>query len=137
MNALPDVEIVLADQRPLIPAAVQALLRQTDWANERPLDGIETMLAGSLCIGAWQGDQLVGFARVLTDEVYRALIEDVVVEESLRGQGIGAKILRVLLARLAHVDLIVLATSDERVPFYERLGFTHSKNNNLERRRPD
>ncbi len=77
--------------RPLPLDAVQRLLAQTDWAAHRSPADLQTMLAGSVCVGAWQADRLVGFARVITDGVYRALLEDVVVDEVLARPGDRAR----------------------------------------------
>jgi predicted GNAT family N-acyltransferase len=109
--------------RPLPLDAVQRLLAQTDWAAHRSPADLQTMLAGSVCVGAWQADRLVGFARVITDGVYRALLEDVVVDESLRGQGIGRVLVERLLERLAHVQQILLVCGDHLIPFYDQFGF--------------
>jgi hypothetical protein len=75
-------------ERPLAPQDVQRLLKQTSWASHRDIPGIEKMLENSfLTIGVWDDDRLIlrrlrSFARVLSDGVYRALIDDVVVDES-------------------------------------------------------
>jgi predicted GNAT family N-acyltransferase len=108
---------------PLPLDAVQRLLTQTDWAANRSPADLQTVLAGSVCIGAWEDDQLVGFARAITDGVYRALLEDVVVDESLRGQGIGRALVEKLLEHLAPVQQILLVCGDHLVPFYAQFGF--------------
>jgi len=111
-------------ERPLVPQDVQQLLKQTGWASARDIPGIEKMLANSfLTVGVWDDDRLIGFARVLSDGVYRALIDDVVVDESYRGKGIGTEMMKHLLSRLEQVEEIFLRTGKEMVPFYERLGF--------------
>ena len=115
-------------ERPLVPQDVQRLLKQTSWASHRDIPGIEKMLKNSfLTIGVWDDDRLIGFARVLSDGVYRALIDDVVVDESYRGKGIGTEIMKHLLSRLEQVEEIFLRTGKEMVPFYEGLGFTLSR----------
>lgn len=74
-------------------------------------------------LGAWQGDRLVGFARVLTDGLYRALIDDVIVDASLRGQNLGSRMMQRLAERLAGVEEIFLRCEPDMAPFYERLGY--------------
>ena len=106
---------------------LQHLLRQTSWANQRSLEGIQKMLKGTpLTLGAWDGDRLVGFVRVITDGVYRALIDDVVVEESKRGAGIGSELMRRVVERLAEVEEVFLRCGKHVVPFYERHRFERS-----------
>ena len=110
--------------RPISPDALYQLYQQTDWANTRPVSDIGSMLERtSLCLGAWQGEQLVGFARVLTDDQYRAFIEDVVITEEVRGQGLGLALIRHLMERLAHVQDVSLGCVEGLVSFYERFGF--------------
>src|ERR1700733_3750979 len=63
------------------------LHRSVDWANDRTQEKIQKMIDHtSLIITAWDGQKLIGMARVLTDYTYRAIIHDVIVEEAYRGQ---------------------------------------------------
>ena len=106
---------------------LQSLLRQTGWANQRSIEGIEKMLEGTpITLGAWEDGRLVGFVRVITDGIYRALIDDVVVDESKRGTGIGSELMRRVVERLAEVEEVFLRCGEHVVPFYERHGFERS-----------
>ena len=60
---------------PINPEALRVLLGQTDWADTRsPLD-IQRMLDRSqITLGVWNEDRLIAFSRVITDDMYRALI---------------------------------------------------------------
>jgi GNAT superfamily N-acetyltransferase len=109
-----------------VPAqALLELMLQTGWGKGRHVNGLETMLAGSsIVLSVWNGDRLVGFARALTDGVYRALIEDVIVDESYRARGIGSEIVRMLIDRLSHVEHVYLFTGESLERYYERFGFT-------------
>jgi len=77
-----------------------------------------------VAVCAWDGDQLVGFGRVLTDYVYRATIWDVIVDKAYQKQGIGSEIVQRILhhPRLKRVELFWLCT--RRPKFYEKLGFS-------------
>ena len=70
-------------------------------------------------------DRLVGFARVLTDAVYRAFVYDVVVDHRHRESGLGRVLLDAIVGHptLARVETIELACQPELVPFYRRWGF--------------
>ena len=106
---------------------LQDLLRQAGWANRRSVEGIQQMLDGTpLTLGAWEGDRLVGFVRVITDGIYRALIDDVVVEASKRGTGIGSELMQRITERLAEVEEVFLRCGEHVVPFYERHRFERS-----------
>lgn len=112
------------------PADVLRLLHQTTWAKNRTLAPVAAMIERSLCVSATTADgRLVGFARALTDGHYRAFIEDVVVDEAHRGQGIGRGLVETLLAELTTIEEIILACSDENISFYERFGFAGSTGN--------
>ncbi|HEV7276583.1 MAG TPA: GNAT family N-acetyltransferase [Devosiaceae bacterium] len=110
--------------RPISIPGLRALLRQTTWANAR----LETDIAESVAntpvqLGVWDGEKLVAYARVITDGRFRALIDDVVVDQSLRGAGIGTEIMKRLLERLSSVEGVFLLTSDENARYYARFGF--------------
>lgn len=128
-----------------IPTASQLvrLFHQAPWAKDRSPEQTQEMLRQTdLVLCAWDGDQLVGFGRVLTDFMYRATIWDVIVDRAYHKQGIGTEIVRRILhhPRLVQVELFWLCT--RRPGFYERLGFSskeqtgmvwsRSKNSRLE-----
>lgn len=103
---------------------LQALFAQTSWAQHRSVEGIETMLrltgAG---VTARSRGALVGFARALTDDAYRALIYDVVVDRTWRGRGVGRELVGRLLGQLRGVEEVRLFCGAELVPFYAGMGF--------------
>ena len=104
--------------------ALRGLLAQMEWARGRKEDDIAVMLQRSLVkLGVWEGDDLVGFCRAFGDGVYRAVIDDVVVDEQHRNKGIGREMMRLLMERLAEVEVVTLGCEDDVAGFYERLGF--------------
>ena len=76
----------------------------------------------ALC--AWDGDQLIGFGRVLTDFMYRATIWDVIVDKAYQKQGHrnGNRATHLNHPRLKRVELFWLCT--RRPGFYAKLGFS-------------
>jgi predicted GNAT family N-acyltransferase len=99
------------------------------WTSERELPDVEAMLESTDLVVALihrPSDRLVGFARVLTDFVYQALVLDVIVAEDLRGTGLGATLMDAVVnhPRLTSVRTFELACQPELVPFYSRWGFT-------------
>jgi GNAT superfamily N-acetyltransferase len=113
--------------RPIEPEQLQPLFRQTGWARNRNIEGIKKMLqATPIMIGAWDGDHLIGYARAITDGIYRALIDDVVVDESKRGQGVGSELMRRLIEHLDSIEEIFLRCGENVVLFYERHNFERS-----------
>jgi GNAT superfamily N-acetyltransferase len=52
---------------------------------------VERAIAGSHCLGAYRDDAQVAFARMITDHATFAWLADVWVDESVRGQGLGRR----------------------------------------------
>jgi ribosomal protein S18 acetylase RimI-like enzyme len=61
-----------------------------------------------LAVGAWEDERLIGFARAVSDGVFRAYIEDVVVHENYRRSGIGQKLLSRLMNELSDIETVSL-----------------------------
>ena len=124
-------------ERPVSPDELRHLMRQAHWAAERTPEGLASLLAATdVAVGAWEGDRLVGFARALSDGVYRALVDDVVVDEAWRGRGIGDELVRRLLERLAGVETVFLRCGEDLVPYYERHGFEKARSVTMDHRKP-
>lgn len=116
--------LVYSFTEPINPESLQHLFQQTDWAKNRPPINLQKMLDNSeLVLGVWDNDYLVGFARAVTDDIYRAWIEDVVVDEDYRQQGVGSQIIQKLLKRLEHIQLVMLDCDPDLVPFYKKHQF--------------
>jgi len=82
-------------------------------------------------------DQVVGFARVLTDFTYVALVLDVVVSEAYQGAGLGALLMDSIVRhpKLVDVRSVELVCQPDLVPFYRRWGFTDQVGRSLLMRR--
>jgi GNAT superfamily N-acetyltransferase len=106
-----------------------ALYQREWWSQRRTLGDVRRMLAGTDLIFAFEdapSGELVAFARVLTDTVYRAYLFDVIVKESHRGQGLGRAIVDAVLKHptLATIEKLYLWCRPELVPFYQEFGFS-------------
>ncbi len=119
------------------------LYRETWWASDRTLKDVRRMLAHSdIVLGLHddQQDRLVGFARILTDSVYKAFLLDVMVAESYRGLGLGRYLIDTVLTlpELASVRDIQLYCLPDMVAFYEKWDFSADLQGALalRRRRP-
>jgi len=104
------------------------LYQQGWWTKGRSLQETEKCVIGSqICIGAIdQNNDLLGFARVLTDYTFKALIFDVIVRRDQRGKGIGDELLSVIkthseLQAVKHFELYCLPDMSN---FYTKHGFS-------------
>jgi GNAT superfamily N-acetyltransferase len=99
------------------------------WSVGRSLADVRTMLQYSdFIFGVVTADsqQLLAFARVLTDCVFKALVLDLIVHPEHRSVGLGSFLMEHILAHpvLSHVRHIELYCLPERMQFYHRYGFT-------------
>tara|TARA_Y100001968_G_scaffold137140_1_gene125363 strand:- start:123 stop:578 length:456 start_codon:yes stop_codon:yes gene_type:complete len=101
------------------------LNRNAFWAQDRTLKDLKKCLANSdVIISIWQGNQIVGFGRALTDGVYRGVLWDVVIDKEHQGKGYGKLIIKNLLnsKKLKNTKKIYLMTTNKKL-FYSQLDF--------------
>ena len=87
---------------------------------------IPGMVKNSTCFaGAFDHDRMIGMGRAVSDNVSDAYIQDIVVLNEYRGQGIGGEIVKVLIRELKAkgIDWIGLIGEPGTEEFYARLGF--------------
>ncbi|WP_091696830.1 GNAT family N-acetyltransferase [Micrococcus terreus] len=77
---------------------------------------------------AWDGDRLVGPARVISDGATIAYLQDVLVHPGLHQRGIGRRLVQAAFEPFAAVHQKVLLTDDDdsQRAFYTALGFTET-----------
>jgi len=130
--------IEIKEGYPLAPEALQALFEHAPWARRRTTEEICIMLENTdYHFSAWDGQRLVGFARVLTDRVYRATLWDVVVHPDYQGKGVGDEMMNKILAHpvLSKIEKFWLNTKD-KFGFYEKFGFVRSDQGMVRLRSP-
>ena len=109
---------------PINPEELHALFQQAHLAGKRsPLDIQQLLDHSQITLGVWDEDRLIAFARAITDDLFRALINDVVVDRAYRGQGITARMLDKMLKRMQHIEAIMLDCLPELGDFYAQFGF--------------
>jgi GNAT superfamily N-acetyltransferase len=111
-----------------IPAdGVIALYQAARWWPQRTADQVSAVLGSSPAVGAWHGEELVGFARAVTDGILRAYVEDVVVSPDWRSTGIGQALMDCLVDALGPIPVVTLFCVPDLVPYYERHSFRRTK----------
>lgn len=104
------------------------LFETTGWNSTYQADAaaLERALQGSYyLVAAWDGDELVGFGRVVSDGVLYAMIYDMIVTPDYQGHGIGTAILErlVMKCRVDGIREIQLFSARGKAPFYRKRGF--------------
>ncbi len=121
------MEYLSGSERAIDAADVRRLYDGAGWWPGWETEGIARAVSSSICVGAWEGEQLIGFTRALSDGVHRAYIEDVVIDPDYRGRGIGEAMVARLVRDIGPVHIVSLFCEPERVAFYSRNGFQASK----------
>jgi ribosomal protein S18 acetylase RimI-like enzyme len=121
-------------------AAVAALIPQLSRSSPAPSkEALSRIVAdpGATLFVARDGQRVVGMLTLITFEIptaVRAWIEDVVVDEAGRGQGVGAALVQAALERSAErgartVDLTSRPDREAANRLYVRMGFEARKTN--------
>ena len=71
--------------------AIHAFLTGSYWSRGIPVEVVARAVAGSVCVGAFDGAAQVGFARLVTDRATFAYLADVYVLEPYRGRGLARR----------------------------------------------
>ena len=111
------------DQLPSV-SELSELFAQAHWSRQRKRDDIEGLLAKTdVFVTIREGTKLVGFGRALSDGVFRALLDDIIVAQTHRGQGVGHLIVKSLMSQLPDIEEVYLHTDHDLRTFYGELGF--------------
>lgn len=97
------------------------------WSGGRREAEVRKMLANSQLNIAIVDDtqQLIAYARVLTDWVFKALIFDIIVKQEWRSRGLGKMLIEKIVEhpRLRQVKHLELYCLKEMIPFYQKWDF--------------
>ena len=107
--------------------AVVALYRASTLGERRPVDDRERMRLmltnANLVITAWDGEQLVGIARSVSDFSYATYLSDLAVCVSHQKQGIGRELIRRTQVAGGQATVILLS-APKAVDYYPCIGMT-------------
>ena|SRR5688572_3905459 len=78
-------------------------------------------LARTTNIGAWDGAQLGGCVRLLTDGYFLSTVSEILVDQAYRRRGIGRELMRRVVAAAPRGRLF-LGAQPEAVDFFDRIG---------------
>jgi GNAT superfamily N-acetyltransferase len=128
MNWVRDTFTATCDPARLDHAVIAQFLASSYWAKGIPVATVEKSLEHSLCFALLDGNQQIGFARVISDRATIAYLGDVFVLPEYRGKGLSKWLMECVVS---HPDLQglrrwILATRDAH-SLYEKFGFTALK----------
>ncbi|MEL7626850.1 MAG: GNAT family N-acetyltransferase [Anaerolineaceae bacterium] len=125
------MSITYSSKKEFQPHQVFDLYESVGWtAYTKDLPKLLRALEKSpLLISAWDGEELVGLIRALTDGETIAYIQDILVKPAYQGKGIGDELMSRLLKELTCIRQIALMTdagaANSRLhAWYESHGFT-------------
>lgn len=103
---------------------IHGWLASSYWSPGIARSLVERAIAGSHCLGAYRAGEQVGYARAVTDRATFAWIADVWIDEAVRGQGLGRRMVDwfVQHPEYAGIRRIALVTADAH-GVYAALGF--------------
>ena len=114
------------DKARLDVESIHAFLSERSyWAQGRSREVVERTIETSLCFGIYAQQELVAFARVVTDYATFGWVCDVLVLESHRGRGLGKWLIEAVVrhAELQGLKRLLLATRDAQGLYREYGGF--------------
>lgn len=100
------------------------LIKQTYWAPDRSKEDFLLAMKHSLNFGAFdENDNLVGYARVVTDYVTIWYLCDVIVDKNYRGQGIGKMLMSSIISDNRFAKSSALLKTKDAHGLYRKFGF--------------
>jgi N-acetylglutamate synthase-like GNAT family acetyltransferase len=104
---------------------VHDFLMHSYWSENIPKDVVKKSIDNSLCFAVYHHENLIGFARVISDFATFAYLADVFILPGQRGKGLSKWLMQVIMD---HPDLqglrrFTLATRDAH-GLYAQFGFT-------------
>jgi len=114
---------------PLDLDQVIELYRLSTLGERRPVDDracMQRMMTdANLIVSAWEGTELAGISRSLTDFCYVAYLADLAVRVSHQRRGIGRELVRRTRAALGPRAMIVLLAAPAAETYYPHIGMEH------------
>ncbi|RKN82028.1 GNAT family N-acetyltransferase [Paenibacillus ginsengarvi] len=127
-------QYVISDDRSKVNVqTVIDFLANSYWASRRSPETIQLSIQNSICYSVYDGERMIGFARIVTDGATMYYLCDVFVLEPYRGQGISKKLIEVITNDPQFEWMTgVLGTKDAH-GLYEQFGFVREQERYMKR----
>lgn len=118
--------ITYTDEKRFTQDQVHELFASVGWQSAQFPERVHRALMGSnTVISAWDGERLVGLARVIDDGEMLAYMHWVLVNPAYQGMHVGSGLVQRVKQRYAdYMFLEVMPEESKNAPFYQRQGFT-------------
>ena len=104
------------------------VLRRSSLAERRPVEDAECMQNmlrhADIIATAWNGDQLIGVARSVSDFSYCCYLSDLAVDRHFQRAGIGLELIRLTRAQLGPRCALILLAAPAAAAYYRHIGFS-------------
>jgi GNAT superfamily N-acetyltransferase len=112
--------------------------KESYWGKGRSLEVVKRSIDNSLPFGIYYKDEMIGFARILTDYATFAWVADVFILDEHRGKGLSKWLMETILSHppLQGFRRWVLATKDAH-ELYRKFGFRELNKPERWMERPD
>jgi N-acetylglutamate synthase-like GNAT family acetyltransferase len=120
-----DDYLLSTDKSKIDVRIVHQFLSQSYWAENIPIEIVQKAIDHSLCFAVYHHQQLIGFARVISDFATFAYLADVFIIPEQRGKGLSKWLMKVIMdhSQLQQLRRFTLATRDAH-GLYAQFGFT-------------
>lgn len=117
--------ITYSDTKHFTQKDLQDLFLSINWESGRYPDKLQKALEnyGSV-YSAWDGDRLVGLMAAMDDGVMTAYAHYLIVHPDYQGQRIGKALVELIKEHYKDYLKIAMCAVNEKVTFYQKLGFT-------------
>lgn len=108
--------------------SIQDLFLSVNWSLGNKPDKLQQAFSHSdKVITAWDGDKLVGLINSIADGSLTAYIPYLLVHPDYQKQGIGRKLVKMIVSEYESYERIALLTEKDTVDFYRKCGFLEAR----------
>lgn len=116
----------------IVPEAAAVIAVYESSGLNRPTNDAERiakMYANSnLIVTAWDGDELVGVARSVTDHCYCCYLSDLAVRKEYQAKGIGRRLIEITKEQIGEQTMLLLLSVPAAMDYYPKVGFQKVNN---------
>ncbi|MEO5910993.1 MAG: GNAT family N-acetyltransferase [Pelobium sp.] len=110
----------------IIPSTEEIIAVYESSTIKRPTNDSERITAmyknSNLVVTAWDGEELVGISRSITDFHYCCYLSDLAVKMKYQHQGIGKKLIAITKEKLGPQVMLLLLAAPAAVDYYPKIG---------------